>query len=137
VLSILPLLSACSALPWSRQSPEESVTARRSRLPATAPETVLTSQQAEGQKSKLSESYGARGMALIAAFAGRDASRNDERKPPQGARSVDTRLELSPGKHRLQLALGDSKYYLFAPPIVSKTITIEIIRQTSSRHRDR
>lgn len=43
-----------------------------------------------------------------------------------GAGQTETRLELPPGKHTLQLVLGDSKHYPFNPPIVSEKITIRI-----------
>jgi hypothetical protein len=43
-----------------------------------------------------------------------------------GAGQTETRLELPPGKHTLQLVLGDAKHYLFDPPIVSEKITVNI-----------
>jgi Domain of unknown function (DUF4399) len=43
-----------------------------------------------------------------------------------GAGQTETRLELSPGKHTLQLVLGDAKHYLFDPPIMSEKITVNI-----------
>ena len=43
-----------------------------------------------------------------------------------GAGQTEARIELPPGKHTLQLVLGDSKHYPFKPPIVSKKITITV-----------
>jgi hypothetical protein len=43
-----------------------------------------------------------------------------------GAGQTETRLELSPGKHTLQLVLGDAKHYLFDPPIMSEKITVTV-----------
>src|SRR5215470_11519555 len=43
-----------------------------------------------------------------------------------GAGQTETHLELPPGKHTLQLVLGDAKHYPFNPPVVSKKITITI-----------
>src|SRR6516225_1872198 len=43
-----------------------------------------------------------------------------------GAGQTETRLELPPGKHTLQLVLGDAKHYLFDPPIMSEKITINV-----------
>jgi hypothetical protein len=43
-----------------------------------------------------------------------------------GAGQTETRLELTPGKHTLQLVLGDAKHYPFNPPLVSKKITITV-----------
>ena len=40
--------------------------------------------------------------------------------------SRTARIELPPGKHTLQLALGDAKHYPFDPPVVSKKITITV-----------
>jgi hypothetical protein len=43
-----------------------------------------------------------------------------------GAGQTETRLELPPGKHTLQLVLGDARHYLFDPPIMSEKITVNI-----------
>jgi hypothetical protein len=43
-----------------------------------------------------------------------------------GAGQTETRLELPPGKHTLQLVLGDAKHYPFDPPLVSERISVTI-----------
>ncbi|MBR1123047.1 DUF4399 domain-containing protein [Bradyrhizobium lablabi] len=43
-----------------------------------------------------------------------------------GAGQTEARIELPPGKHTLQLVLGDHKHYPFNPPVVSKKITITV-----------
>jgi hypothetical protein len=43
-----------------------------------------------------------------------------------GAGQTEARIELPPGKHTLQLVLGDHKHYPFNPPVVSQKITITI-----------
>lgn len=43
-----------------------------------------------------------------------------------GAGQTETRLELQPGKHTLQLVLGDAKHYPFNPPLVSDKITVTV-----------
>jgi uncharacterized protein DUF4399 len=43
-----------------------------------------------------------------------------------GAGQTEAHIELPPGKHTLQLVLGDGKHYPFKPPVVSKKITITI-----------
>jgi len=43
-----------------------------------------------------------------------------------GAGQTEARLELAPGRHTLQLVLGDAKHYPFKPPLVSQKITITI-----------
>jgi hypothetical protein len=43
-----------------------------------------------------------------------------------GAGQTETRLELPPGKHTLQLVLGDANHYPFDPPVISDKITVKI-----------
>jgi Domain of unknown function (DUF4399) len=43
-----------------------------------------------------------------------------------GAGQTEGRIELPPGKHTLQLVLGDAKHYPFNPPLVSEKITVRI-----------
>lgn len=43
-----------------------------------------------------------------------------------GAGQTEARLELPPGKHTLQLVLGDAKHYPFDPPVISKKISITV-----------
>ncbi|KAI3589976.1 Uncharacterized protein D9X30_5559 [Cupriavidus sp. U2] len=51
---------------------------------------------------------------------------NDRNHLHFGAGETDARIELTPGKHTLQLLLGDSKHVPFDPPIYSKKITITV-----------
>ena len=43
-----------------------------------------------------------------------------------GAGQTEARIELPPGKHTLQLVLGDAGHYPFNPPVVSEKITVTI-----------
>ena len=43
-----------------------------------------------------------------------------------GAGQTEARIELPPGKHTLQLVLGDAKHYPFNPPVISNKITIMV-----------
>ncbi|AWY41780.1 DUF4399 domain-containing protein [Pseudomonas putida] len=43
-----------------------------------------------------------------------------------GKAQTETELELKPGKHTLQLELGDKNHMAFDPPIVSEKITITV-----------
>jgi hypothetical protein len=43
-----------------------------------------------------------------------------------GAGETEALIELPPGKHTLQLVLSDGKHFTFAPPVVSKKITITV-----------
>ncbi len=44
-----------------------------------------------------------------------------------GAGQTETRLELPPGKHVLQLVLGDADHKPFSPLLVSKKITVTVL----------
>jgi len=43
-----------------------------------------------------------------------------------GAGQTETRLDLPPGRHTLQLVLGDAEHLVFVPPVVSRKITITV-----------
>ena len=43
-----------------------------------------------------------------------------------GGGQTEAMVTLPPGKHTLQLVLGDAKHYPFNPPVVSKKITITV-----------
>jgi hypothetical protein len=43
-----------------------------------------------------------------------------------GGGQTETTLDLPPGKHTLQLLLGDDKHVPFNPPVMSKKITITV-----------
>ena len=42
------------------------------------------------------------------------------------AQAKPKRIELPPGKHTLQLVLGDADHFSFNPPVISKKITITV-----------
>jgi len=57
-----------------------------------------------------------------------------------GGGETEMLLDLPPGKHTLQLVLGDGNHYSFNPPLMSKKITITVRRDSDeagkrSRHR--
>ena len=43
-----------------------------------------------------------------------------------GAGQTEARIELPPGKHTLQLVLGDAGHYPFDPPVISQKITVTV-----------
>jgi hypothetical protein len=43
-----------------------------------------------------------------------------------GAGQSEARVELPPGRHTLQLVLGDAEHKVFDPPVVSKKITVTV-----------
>ena len=44
-----------------------------------------------------------------------------------GAGQTEARVDLPPGKHTLQLVLGDANQVPFTPPLISKKITITVM----------
>jgi hypothetical protein len=55
-----------------------------------------------------------------------DAIPQDKKHLHFGAGQTEARIELPPGKHTLQLVLGDAKHFPFKPLVVSKKITVYI-----------
>ena len=51
---------------------------------------------------------------------------SDEHHRHFGGGQTETTLELAPGKHTLQLLLGDEKHIPHSPPIMSKIVTITV-----------
>jgi hypothetical protein len=43
-----------------------------------------------------------------------------------GAGQTEALIDLPPGKHTLQLVLGDWSHYLFHPPLMSDVITVKV-----------
>ena len=44
-----------------------------------------------------------------------------------GAGQTEARVDLPPGKHTLQLVLGDANHVPFSPPLISKKIAISVL----------
>jgi hypothetical protein len=51
---------------------------------------------------------------------------NDRNNLHFGAGETEARIELPPGKHTLQLLLGDKDHVPHEPPVVSKKITVTV-----------
>ena len=51
---------------------------------------------------------------------------NDRNHLHFGAGETETTIELPPGKHTLQLVMGDDQHITFDPPVQSKKITITV-----------
>jgi hypothetical protein len=52
-----------------------------------------------------------------------------------GGGQTETMLTLSPGRHTLQLVLGDWTHVPFSPPIVSPVITVTVKQQSAAAQR--
>jgi hypothetical protein len=44
-----------------------------------------------------------------------------------GGGQTETRLDLPPGRHSLQLVLGDAEHKLFKPAVMSKKVTVTVL----------
>lgn len=53
---------------------------------------------------------------------------NDKNHLHFGAGQTETRLELPPGRHTLQLLFGDAKHVPHNPPLYSKKITVIVVQ---------
>ena len=51
---------------------------------------------------------------------------NDEQHRHFGGGQTEITLELAPGKHTLQLLLGDANHIPHEPPVLSEKITVEV-----------
>ncbi|WP_284420371.1 MULTISPECIES: DUF4399 domain-containing protein [unclassified Bradyrhizobium] len=57
----------------------------------------------------------------------------DRKHQHYGGGETEALIELPPGKHTLQLVMGDGMHFNFDPPLVSKKITITVT-DSSKRH---
>jgi hypothetical protein len=53
---------------------------------------------------------------------------NDHNHPHFGLGQTEARLDLPPGRHTLQLLLGDENHIPHQPPLYSKRITITVVQ---------
>lgn len=44
-----------------------------------------------------------------------------------GGGQTETRLDLPPGRHTMQLVLGDANHRVFSPPVISKAVEITVL----------
>jgi hypothetical protein len=59
----------------------------------------------------------------------------DRRHLHFGGGQTETRLDLPPGKHTLQLVLGDAEHKIFKPAVISQKITITVVDPKAARPR--
>jgi hypothetical protein len=50
-----------------------------------------------------------------------------------GGGQTEVQLDLAPGRHTLQLVLGDAEHKLFNPPVISKKISITVAKPIPPR----
>jgi hypothetical protein len=51
----------------------------------------------------------------------------DRRHLHFGNGQTETQLDLTPGKHTLQLVLGDAEHKVFDPPVISDKVTVTVL----------
>ncbi|NPU10989.1 DUF4399 domain-containing protein [Bradyrhizobium sp. 83012] len=61
----------------------------------------------------------------------------DKKHIHYAAGETEARIELSPGKHTLQLVMGDTKHLNFDPPVVSEKIMITVGKPSGSEEQAR
>jgi hypothetical protein len=59
----------------------------------------------------------------------------DRRHLHFGGGQTETRLDLPPGKHTLQLVLGDAEHKIFKPAVISKLVTVTVADPKAARSR--
>jgi hypothetical protein len=59
----------------------------------------------------------------------------DRRHLHFGGGQTETRLDLPPGKHTLQLVLGDAEHKIFKPAVISQKVTITVLDPKAARPR--
>jgi hypothetical protein len=117
----------------------------RNTSPAGAEVYVISPQDGETVKSAVTVRFGLRGMGVAPAGINMVGTGHHhllidvEALPPMdkplpkdekhlhfGAGQTETTLTLAPGKHTLQLILGDQLHIPHQPPVISKKITITV-----------
>lgn len=136
---VLPLLVLAAAA--SGQGPE------RTARPADVELYLISPHDGATVKSPVTVRFGLRGMGVAPAGVTSPNTGHhhllvdvDELPPPGqplpadahhvhfGGGQTETQLELAPGRHTLQLILGDARHVPHDPPVVSERITITVTR---------
>lgn len=129
---LFPLLAFAGPLP-------------RTPAPAGAQLYFISPQDGAKLKSPVTVRFGLSGMGVAPAGVAREATGhhhllvdvdtlppmdlpipNDAQHRHFGGGQTEVTLELPPGRHRLQLLLGDANHIPHDPPVLSEAITIEV-----------
>lgn len=112
--------------------------------PAGAEVYIISPEDGATVTSPVTVRFGARGVGVAPAGVARENTGHhhliidsdlppldqpipkDDRHIHFGGGQTETRIELEPGKHTLQLLLGDDAHMPHDPPLVSKKITITV-----------
>lgn len=129
---LFPLLAFAGPLP-------------RTPAPAGAQLYFISPQDGARLKSPVTVRFGLSGMGVAPAGIAKEATGhhhllvdvdslppmdlpipNDAQHRHFGGGQTEVTLELPPGRHRLQLLLGDANHIPHDPPVLSEAITIEV-----------
>jgi hypothetical protein len=123
----------------------------QTEAPQEAKAYIVSPQNGERVKSPFTVRFGLRGMGVT--HAG-DTAKNmghhhllvdvteplDPKEPiPTGKKHLhfgtgqtETELNLEPGKHTLQLVLGDAEHKLFRPNVMSEPVTVTVLNENEA-----
>jgi len=106
---------------------------------------IISPKDGESLKSPVTVRFGLKGMGVAPAGVEKEGTGHhhliidtdlppfdenipmDEQHIHFGGGQTETTIELSPGKHTLQLLLGDQNHIPHSPPVTSKKITITVV----------
>src|SRR6202049_4724557 len=146
IIAALVLAAALSAVPLaSAQTP--AVAAERSASPPGAEASIISPKDGATVKSPVLVQFGLKGMGIAPAgvkfentghhhlLVDTEAPTNLAAPLPTtdkivhfGKGQTETMLTLPPGKHTLQLLLGDMNHVPHDPAVISKKITITVVK---------
>jgi len=148
--AMLALLAACSKAPEapppaaSADAPAPAAALPRTPAPAGAKVFIVSPKDGETVSSPVKVTFGIEGMGLAPAGEKNDTAGHhhllvdtdlaDPTVPVPadathihfGKAQTEASVELAPGKHTLQLVLGDYLHIPFDPVIASEKITVEV-----------
>lgn len=144
---ILPLLLLLAVPAWAADTPASSTTSAapaRSKAPAGASAYFIAPHDGEVITGPVTVVMGLKGMGIAPAGVDKPDTGHfhlivDAELPPAdrpipkdeqhlhfGGGQTQTVLNLKPGKHTLQILLGDYAHLSFDPPVASEKITITV-----------
>lgn len=146
-ISCLPLLLLLAVPAWAADTPASSTanpTLTRSKAPAGAAAYFIAPHDGEVITGPVTVVMGLKGMGIAPAGVDKPDTGHfhliiDADLPPAdlpipkdelhlhfGAGQIQTVLNLKPGKHTLQILLGDYAHRSFDPPVASEKIAITV-----------
>lgn len=138
------MLAGASAIPaWAEE------TAPAAQWPTDAKAYIVSPKNGAKVKSPVTVVFGLKGLGVAPAGVDKaktghhhllidtDAPTGEELNDPLpkdehhvhfGGGQTETTIDLAPGKHTLQLIMGDANHVPHNPPVVSKKITITVVK---------